>query len=280
LCFGDGLGDGVLVLLGLGEGVLVGTGVVLLGLGLLGLGLAVAGGLLVLLGLVLGEGWLLLGLALGVEVPVGVGLLVAGPGVELVLLGVVELLLLALGLGDALPRRWLASSEIPAVCRAAGCREVAEATTVATGRLPHEFFAGDAWAAVASRAAVPGWAAAARWAAAGGMAAVEAWAACAPTSSTLTSPPESTAAPASAPTVADPACRFLTVSASPQSMSQRGLRSLPSLITLCSPPKWAFPSVSIRHLSRRPRQGAKVKACLRAGAMRRCREATRIRVKC
>lgn len=210
--FGDGLGDGVLVLVGLGEGVLVGTGVVLLGLGLLGLGLAVAGGLLVLLGLVLGEGWLLLGLALGVEVPVGAGLLVAGPGVELVL-GVAELLLLALGLGEALPRCWLASSEIPAVCRAAGCREVAEATTVATGRLPHEFFAGDAWAAVAGRAA------AARWAAAGGVAAVDAWAACAPTSSTLTSPPESTAAPASAPKVADPACRFLTVSASPQSMS-------------------------------------------------------------
>jgi hypothetical protein len=88
-----------------------------------------------------------------------------------VLLGVAELLLLALGLGDALPRRWLASSEIPAVCRAAGRREVAEATTVATGRLPHEFFAGDEWAAVA------GWAA------------VDAWAACAPTSSTLTSPP-------------------------------------------------------------------------------------------
>jgi hypothetical protein len=212
LGFGDGLGDGVLVLVGLGEGVLVGTGVVLLGLGLLGLGLAVAGGLLVLLGLVLGEGWLLLGLALGVEVPVGAGLLVAGPGVELVL-GVAELLLLALGPGDALPRCWLASSEIPAVCRAAGCREVAEATTVATGRLPHEFFAGDAWAAVAGRAA------AARMAAAGGMAAVDAWAACAPTSSTLTSPPESTAAPASAPKVADPACRFLTVSTSPQSMS-------------------------------------------------------------
>jgi hypothetical protein len=208
LGFGDGLGDGVLVLVGLGEGVLVGTGVVLLGLGL-----AVAGGLLVLLGLVLGEGWLLLGLAPGVEVPVGAGLLVAGPGVELVLLGVAELLLLALGLGDALPRRWLASSEIPAVCRAAGCREVAEATTVAAGRLPHEFFAGDVWAAVAGRAA------AACWAAAGGMAAVDAWAACAPTSSTLTSPPESTAAPASAPKVADPACRFLTVSASPQSMS-------------------------------------------------------------
>jgi hypothetical protein len=202
LGFGDGLGDGVLVLLGLGEGVLVGTGVVLLGLGLLGLGLAVADGLLVLLGL-----------ALGVEVPVGAGLLVAGPGVGLVLLGVAELLLLALGLGDALPRRWLASSEIPAVCRAAGCREVAEATTVAAGRLPHEFFAGDAWAAVAGRAA------AARWAAAGGMAGVDAWAACAPTSSPLTSPPESTAAPASAPKVADPACRFLTVSASPQSMS-------------------------------------------------------------
>lgn len=212
--FGDGLGDGVLVLVGLGEGVLVGTGVVLLGLGLLGLGLAVAGGLLVLLGLVLGEGWLLLGLALGVEVPVGAGLLVAGPGVELVP-GVAELLLLALGLADALPRCWLASSEIPAVCRAAGCREVAEATTVATGRLPHEFFAGDAWAAVAGRDAT----AAARWAAAGGMAAVDAWAACAPTSSTLTSPPESTAAPASAPKVADPACRFLTVSTSPQPMS-------------------------------------------------------------
>jgi hypothetical protein len=121
--------------------------------------------------------------------------------------------LLALGLGDALPRRWLASSEIPAVCRAAGCREVAEATTVAAGRLPHEFFAGDAWAAVAGRAAE------ARWAAAGGMAGVDAWAACAPTSSPLTSPPESTAARASAPKVADPACRFLTVSASPQSMS-------------------------------------------------------------
>jgi hypothetical protein len=216
LCFGDGLGDGVLVLLGLGEGVLVGTGVLLLGLGLLllGLGLAVAGGLLVLLGLVLGEGWwLLLGLALGVEVPVGAGLLVPGPGVELVLLGAAELLLLALGRGDALPRRWLASSEIPAVCRAAGSREVAEATTVATGRLPHEFFAGDAWATVAGRAAVAG------KAAAGGRAIADAWAACAPASSTLTSPPESTAAPASAPKVADPACRFLTVSASPQSMS-------------------------------------------------------------
>ena len=145
MCVGDGLGDGVLVLVGLGEGVLVGTGVLWLGLGLLWLGLAVAVGLSVLLGL-----------ALGVEVPVGAGLLVAGSGVELVLLGVAELLLLALGLGDALPRRWLASSEIPAVCRAAGCREVAEATTVATGRLPHEFFAGDAWAAVASRAAVAG----------------------------------------------------------------------------------------------------------------------------
>ncbi len=119
-----------------------------MGLGLLGLGLAVADGLWVLLGLVPGEGLLLLGLALGVEVPVGAGLLVAGPGVEFVLLGVAELLPLTLALGDDVPWRWLVSREIPTACREAARREVAEATTVAAGRLPHEFFAVDARAAV------------------------------------------------------------------------------------------------------------------------------------
>jgi hypothetical protein len=60
---------------------------------------------------------------------------------------------------------------------------------VAAGRLPHEFFA------------------------------VAAWTAGVPTMSTLNRPHDSTAVPASARAAADPACRFLTVLASPRSMS-------------------------------------------------------------
>jgi hypothetical protein len=221
---GLGLGDGLLVLLGLGDGLLVGMGVLLFGLGLLfeGLGLLLDGvgllldgvGLLLRgvgvlldgLGLLLlldGLGVLLAGLGLFLDLD-GLGVLLAGLGLFFDLLGVAlgDLVLLLAGVADLLRRGLLLAgplppapcvpfaltSAIPVLCPAVR----ADATMVAAGRLAQLAFA------------------------------VVAWAAGAPTSRTPSSPHDSTAVPVSAPTAADPACRFLaflTVSPSLRSMS-------------------------------------------------------------
>jgi hypothetical protein len=169
----------------------------------LGVGLGLGDGLLLLLGLgeglLVGSGVLLLGLGL---LMAGLALLMAGLGLVLVLvlvladglllgLGlpeVVELgvrLALLVGVAELPPVDTDAASAIPLSGRAFS----AEAAVAAAGRFAHGFFA----AAVG--------------------------AACVPVKSTLASPYESTAAPARALNLADPACRFLTVSASPWLMS-------------------------------------------------------------
>ena len=165
----------------------------------LGVGLGLGDGLLLLLGLgeglLVGSGVLLLGLGL---LMAGLGLLMAGLGLVLVLvladgllLGlpeVVELgvrLALLVGVAELPPVDTDAASAIPLSGRAFS----AEAAVAAAGRFAHGFFAATAGAA------------------------------CVPVKSTLASPYESTAAPARALNLADPACRFLTVSASPWLMS-------------------------------------------------------------
>jgi hypothetical protein len=220
----------------------------LLGFGLfVGLGLVV--GLLVGFGLLLGLGPLLVGLGdrllgfgsglvLSVGAGLGVGLLV-GPGVLLPGLGLGDGLWLCFVPGDSaplvlLPWDCLAALPRPALC--AADREMSDA---------------DADSAVApscrvlSAAAAPG-VVAGRVVQA--LLAAAADVTCEPAKNTLTRPHETTAVPAHAPKVPGPARRVLTVSTSPQSLPRQGLRSVASLITLCSLPKWAFPSVLIRHL--------------------------------
>lgn len=178
---GLGLGDGLLLLLGLGEGLLVGSGVLLLGLGLLIAGLGLV--------LVLADGlWLWLGLGLpevvgsGVRLALPVGVAELLVGVAELLVGVVELLV---GVAE-LPR---SDTDAASAIAVSGRPFSAEAAVAAAGRFAHGFFT--------ARVRV----------------------ACGLASSTLTSPYESTAVSASALNLADPACRFLTVSASPWSMS-------------------------------------------------------------
>jgi len=166
---GDGLGDGLVLVLGL----VVGSGVLLLGCGLLvaGLGLVLDDGLLVTLGLLPGDG-LVLGFGL-LLVGAGVGLVLCepvGPGAGLVLADAAE---------------WLALATVIPV---SGPAFSAEATLVAAGRLAHGLLAACAGVAFG------------------------------PVSSMPASPTDSTAVPASAPNVIDPACRFLTVWASPRLM--------------------------------------------------------------
>ncbi len=173
----------------------------------LGVGLGLGDGLLLLLGLgdglLVGSGVLLLGLGLlmaglglglvlvlvlvlaeGLWLWLGLGLPeVVGSGVRLALLvGVAELLV---GVAEMARSDTDAASAIAVSSRPFS----AEAALAAAGRFAHGFFT--------ARVRV----------------------ACGLASSTLTSPYESTAVPASALNLADPACRFLTVSASPWSMS-------------------------------------------------------------
>jgi hypothetical protein len=171
----------------------------------LGVGLGLGDGLLVLLGLgeglLVGSGVLLLGLGLlmaglvlvlvlvlvladGLWLWLGLGLPeVVGSGVRLALLaGVAELLV-----GGAEMAR--SDTDAASAIAVSGRPFSAEAALAAAGRFAHGF--------LTARVRV----------------------ACGLASSTLTSPYESTAVPASALNLADPACRFLTVSASPWSMS-------------------------------------------------------------
>jgi len=171
--------------LGLGDGLLLLLGLgegLLLGTGvlLLGVGLVPGDGpLVLLLGLVLGEGLLLGALVLLIGLGFGAGLVLLEAAAAGVRLGLLA------DVGELLRPDTDATSAIP-LC---GLAFSAEATVVAAGRVAHRFFAARAGAARV------------------------------PASSTLTSPHKSTAVPASAPNLADPACRFLTVSASPWSMS-------------------------------------------------------------
>ena len=172
--------------LGLGDGLLLLLGLgdgLLVGSGvlLLGLGLLMAGLGLGLV-LVLADGlWLWLGLGLPEVVGSGVRLALL-VGVAELLVGVAELLV---GVAEMARSDTDAASAIAVSSRPFS----AEAALAAAGRFAHGFFT--------ARVRV----------------------ACGLASSTLTSPYESTAVPASALNLADPACRFLTVSASPWSMS-------------------------------------------------------------
>jgi hypothetical protein len=223
----------------LGDGVLLGFGL-FVGLGLV-VGLLVGLGLLLGLGpLLVGRGDGLLGFGSGLVLIVGVGVgLLVGPGV----------LLLALGLGDGLRLCFVLGDSVPLVLLPWDC--LADSPRPALCAADWEMPDADADSAVAppcrvlSAAAVPG-AAAGRVVQA--LLAADADVTCVPAKNTLTRPHETTAVPAHAPKVAGPARRVLTVSTSPQSLPRQGLRSVASLITLCSPPKWAFPSVLIRHL--------------------------------
>ncbi len=92
------------------------------------------------------------------------------------------------GLGVVLEVADAAELALATVIPVSGPAFSAVASLVAAGRLEHGFFAACAGVALG------------------------------PASSMLASPTDSTAVPASAPKVADPACRFLTVWASPLSM--------------------------------------------------------------
>lgn len=229
------LGDGLL----LGFGLFVGLGLVV-GL-LVGLGLLLGFGLLLGLGpLLVGRGDGLLGFGSGLVLIVGVGVgLLVGPGVLLLGLGLGDGLWLCFVLGDSaplvlLPWDCLAALPRPALC--AADPEMSDADADSAVAPPCR---------VLSAAAAPG-AVAGRVVQA--LLAAAADVTCDPAKNTLTRPHETTAVPAHAPKVPGPARRVLTASTSPQSLPRQGLRSVASLITLCSPPKWAFPSVLIRHL--------------------------------
>ena len=221
---------------------------------MLGLGL----GLGLLLGLGLGLG-LLLGLGLGLALLLGLGLalllgLVLGLGLLWLVLGL-GLLWLVLGLGLlSLVLLWLVLG-LPLL-------EISDAETAsAVAASCPEFRVEATLAALAGRVAH-------------GVVAAEAALACVPARSTLARPHETAAVPAHAPKVADTERRILTISTSPWSMPRQGLRSSASLITLCASPKWAFPSVPVRHHSRRERREGK-----EFGWLGNPREETRIRVR-
>jgi len=219
-----------------------------LGFGLLvGLGLVV--GLLVGLGLgplLVGLGDGLLGLGSGLELIVGVGVLV---GLGLLLLGLGDGLWLSFVLGDSGPP--VLRVRLPAAVPLTPMDCLADLFRIALCAADSEISDADIASAVAPLC--PALSAAATPAAVAGrvvhaLLAADADVTCVPAKNTLTRPHETTAVPAHAPKVAGPARRFLTVLTSPQSLPRQGLCSVASLITLCSPPKWAFPSVLIRHL--------------------------------
>jgi hypothetical protein len=225
------LGDGLLVGLGLVVGLLVGLGL------LLGLGPLLVG---------LGDGLLGLGSGLELIVGVGVGVLV---GLGLLLLGLGDGLWLSFGLGDSAPP--VLDVRLPAAVPLPPRDCLADLFRLALCAADSEISDADIASAVAPLC--PALSAAATPAAVAGrvvqaLLAADADVTCVPAKNTLTRPHETTAVPAHAPKVAGPARRFLTVLTSPQSLPRQGLCSVASLITLCSPPKWAFPSVLIRHL--------------------------------
>lgn len=236
---------------------------------MLGDGLLVGFGLLVWLGLVVGLG-LLVGLLLGRGLLLGLGPLLVGPGDGLLGLGsglvlivgvgvgvLVGLGLLLLGLGDALWLCFVLSDSAPAELRVrwpvafplARRDRLADLSGLALCAADSEM--SDAASAVAPlcralTAAVTTAAVAGRVVHA--LLAADAEVTCVPAKNTLTRPHETTAVPAHAPKAAGPPRRDITLSTSPQSPPRQGLRSVASLITLRLPPKWAFPSVLIRHL--------------------------------
>jgi hypothetical protein len=213
--------------------------------------------------LLLGLGDRLLGLGSGLELIVGVGfglglLLGLLPGFGALVLGLAVgdgLFLLGLVLGDGL---WLwftpgAGELLP---------ETSDAETASAVALP-----GRALRAEVTFVAAAGCVVHDRFAAE---------VACVPANMALTRPNERTAVPAHAPKVAGPARQILTVSTSPWSMPHQGLLSSPSLITLCSPPKCAFPASPVRHLGRPPGERSEGKKSVRVW---RSEEAIRIRVR-
>jgi hypothetical protein len=180
--------EGVVV----GDGEVLGFGLLVLGLGemLLGLGF----GLVLIVGLGLG---LVLAVALLLGLPVGLGLRRPGTGLLVALELTLELALgsgvrLGLALGDDLPRAALCAAD-PEKPDAEADRAVAplcpafraEASLAEAGRVPHGFFTTEARAA---------------------------WV---PAKNTLTRPHETTAVPAHARSVADPERRTFTTSTSP-----------------------------------------------------------------
>jgi hypothetical protein len=223
----------------LGDGLLLGFGL-FVGLGLV-VGLLVGFGLLLGLGpLLVGRGDGLLGFGSGLVLIVGVGVgLLVGPGVLLRGLGLGDGLRLCFVLGDSAPLAllsWDCLADLPRPALCAADPEMSDADADSAVAPPCR---------VLSAAAAPG-AVAGRVVQA--LLAADADVTCEPAKNTLTRPHETTAVPAHAPKVPGPARRVLTASTSPQSLPRQGLRSVASLITLCSPPKWAFPSVLIRHL--------------------------------
>jgi hypothetical protein len=230
------LGDGLLVGLGLVVGLVVGLGL-LLGRGLLlGLGPLLVGR---------GDGLLGLGSGLVLIVGVGVGVLV---GLGLLLLGLGDGLWLCFVLSDSAPS--VLRVRLPAAFPLTPRDCFADLPGLALCAADFEISDADAASAVAPlcRALTAAVTAAVAGRVVHALLAADADVTCVPAKNTLTRPHETTAVPAHAPRVAGPPRRVITVLNPLQSLPRQGLRSVASLITLCSPPKWAFPSVPIRHL--------------------------------
>ena len=218
---GEELGDGLLLGLGLvlGDGLLLGLGL-LPGL-LLGLGLVLGDGLLLGLGLLLGDGLELLLPGLG-DRPLGLGfglVLIVGVGVGLPL-GDGELLLWCGFLWCGLLPLWFAFpvlswdffAGLPWLALFAEGLAVSDTDAASATPLPCPVLCSEATLTVsAGRVAHD-------------RSAASAEVRCVPPRKTLARPHETTAVPAHAPKVTDPARRVLTISASPRSMSHQGLR--------------------------------------------------------